>query len=132
MASTRRKSAAIALAVVGVAGLSLAAAARLMIESSQLAAGSVVVTGCDTAVAVDYTVSGSDVTHVVLSDVADVCNGADYSIQLLTGPNDALVSLGAAATGTRLTVVEGAATVPLGTENAQPVASVTGIAIVLS
>lgn len=130
MASTRRKSAAIALAVVGVAGLSLAAAAQLMIESSQLAAGSVVVTGCDTAVAVDYTVSGSDVTHVVLSDVADACRGADYSIQLLQGTAGSQTPLGAAATGTSLAVTDSAATVALPAE--QPVASVTGIAIVLS
>lgn len=47
MASSRRKSAAIALAVVGIAGLSLASAATLNINASALGAGTEVVASCD-------------------------------------------------------------------------------------
>jgi len=129
MASTRRKAAAVALAVVGIAGLSLAAAAQLNITSTSLAAGSVSVVGCDTAVDVDYTVSGSDVTAVLLSDVEAACDGADFSVQLTTNTPSAGTALGAAATGT-LSVVSGAATVTL--PAAVSVESVDGIAIVLS
>ena len=55
MANNRRKSAAIALAVIGIAGLSLASASTLTVNSSSIAAGTVAVTGCDTAVNVGYT-----------------------------------------------------------------------------
>jgi hypothetical protein len=129
MASTRRKAAAVALAVVGIAGLSLAAAAQLNITSTQLAAGSVSVTGCDTAVDVDYTVSGSTVTAVQITNILAACNGADYSVQLTTNTPSAGTALGTAATGT-LTVTAGAATVTL--PAAVSVAAVDGIAIVLS
>ena len=51
-----RKSAAIALAVVGVAGLSLASAAQLTINNSSLGAGTSVVAPCDkTGITVGYT-----------------------------------------------------------------------------
>lgn len=129
MASTRRKAAAVAIAIVGVAGLSLAAAAQLTVNTSQLAAGSAIVTGCDTTVDVDYTVVGDTVTEVLLSNVDPACNTADYSVQLLQGASPSQTALGTAATGASLTVASGSATVAL--PAAQPVASVTGIAIVL-
>lgn len=48
MASTRRKSAAIALAVIGVAGLSLASAAQLNVNAGSLGAGSTTIDApCD-------------------------------------------------------------------------------------
>jgi len=71
MASTRRKSAAIALAIVGIAGLSLAAAAQLNVSSDSLGAGAVTVTSCDSDVNLSYTVSGMDVTAVTVEDVDD-------------------------------------------------------------
>lgn len=129
MASTRRKAAAAGLAVIGIAGLSLAAAAQLTVNTSQLAAGSAIVTGCDTSVDVDYTVSGNNVTEVLLTNVDPACNTADYSVQLLQGAVGSQTPLGTAATGTSLAVAANAATVVL--PAGQPVASVTGIAIVL-
>jgi len=72
MASTRRKSAAIALAVVGIAGLSLAAAAQLTVSSATLGAGSVVVTSCDSAVSLTYTLTGTNVSAVVVKGVDPV------------------------------------------------------------
>ena len=57
MASTSRKSAAIALAVVGVAGLSLAAAAQLTVNNTTLQAGATTIDAeCDAdgVVAMDY------------------------------------------------------------------------------
>lgn len=55
MASTRRKSAAVALAIMGVAGLSLASAATLNVTTASLGAGSAVVGTCDADVSVAYT-----------------------------------------------------------------------------
>ena len=57
MASARRKSAALALAVVGVAGLSLASAATLNVNSQTLGAGTTIVASCDDAVDVAFTSS---------------------------------------------------------------------------
>ncbi len=134
MASTRRKAAAAGLAVIGIAGLSLAAAAQLNITSDTLGAGTQTVAACDTdGIAVDYTVVGDDVTEVLLSGVAGACAGDTFSIQL-TGPT-AGAPLGTAVAGTlSLTGTDDArtATIPLGVGNAQPVVSVTGIAIVIS
>ncbi len=48
MASTRRKAAAVAIAIIGVAGLSLASAAQLTIGTASLGAGSVTIDApCD-------------------------------------------------------------------------------------
>lgn len=87
MASARRKSAAIALAVVGVAGLSLASAAQLTVNSASLGAGQDVVASCDTdGITVDFTTaydSGSyDTTGVVLTGVAAACAGLDIDVTL--------------------------------------------------
>jgi len=72
MASTRRKAAAIAIAVVGIAGLSLAAAAQLNVNSASLGAGAVTVASCDAAVNLTYTLSGADVSAVVVNGVDPV------------------------------------------------------------
>ena len=74
MASTRRKSAAIALAIVGIAGLSLAAAAQLTVTSNSLGAGSIDVSSCDTdGVNVAYTTGFANgaygVTGVTISGI---------------------------------------------------------------
>jgi len=140
MASTRRKSAAIALAVIGVAGLSLAAAAQLNINSTTLAAGTTLVAACDTdGIAVDYTVLGTTVTEVLLSGVNGNCAGDDFSIQLEKTVSGAQVALGtpvsgSGVTGLQLTPLTGdarTATIALGAGNAQPIASVTGISIII-
>jgi len=92
MASTRRKSAAIALAVVGVAGLSLAAAAQLDLNSETLGAGSTVVASCDDDVADDgigvtFTrgwAATEDVTSAVnFATVGSTCAGLDYELTVL-------------------------------------------------
>ncbi len=102
MASTRRKSAAIALAVVGVAGLSLASAAQLTLGSASLGAGSQDVGSCDTdgvAVAFVPTLSGGVYAagSVELSDVSTLCAGQTYRIVL---KDDGGAVLGSEVTGT--------------------------------
>jgi hypothetical protein len=132
MASTRRKSAAIALAVVGIAGLSLASAATLNINSNSLAAGTINVSGCDDAVDVDYTTvynAGTktyDVSAVVVSDIAAICFGAN--------PSQASITLVSGATTTtvasNVTLTAASQTFTLGT--AIPSAPITDIAIVFA
>lgn len=103
MASTRRKAAAVALAVVGIAGLSLAAAAQLNIGTGSLGAGNSIVTACQsTAITVAFapgapTATGYPATQVTLGGIAASCNGHSYRVQA-TGA--AGVALGTEATGT--------------------------------
>ena len=140
MASTRRKAAAIAIAVIGVAGLSLAAAAQLDITSANLAAGTTSVGACDTTgVSVDYTTSlvGTvyKATVINLTAVNAACTGKAYGIQLLQGTGTKTVLVDQ-LTGT-LTVTgtgdAGTATISIPTTGlGQPdVAAITGISIVL-
>ena len=102
MTSTRRKSAAIALAVIGVAGLSLAAAAQLTVTSDSLAAGTVIVSSCDAdGVNVAYTTafaaSNYGVTAVTISgiDVETVstpatCTGRTLDVTLFNAAGTSL------------------------------------------
>src|SRR5665647_2628899 len=92
--SKGRKSAAIALAIVGVAGLSLASAAQLDVTSGQLGAGTSVVASCDTTgITVGYTnayaATGYQTTGLNLSQVNAACNSLKYSVQLTTGSGTA-------------------------------------------
>jgi len=103
MASTRRKSAAIALAVIGVAGLSLASAATLNLTPGTLQAGTEDLVGCQgtTAVTVDFT-SVWDTTQyivddVVLGDIAAGCSTELVEFTLLDSANAVLYSSTAAA-----------------------------------
>ena len=126
MASTRRKSAAIALAVVGVAGLSLASAAQLTVTSGALGAGTQVVASCDTdGIAVDfdptYAAGGYAATTVTLNGVAAGCAGQTYRVQL-TGASGAL---GAEVTGP---VAGTSVTIPV---TGVAAADVTGVAVVI-
>lgn len=96
MPSTRRKSVAIALAVVGVAGLSLASAAQLTLGTASLGAGSEVVAACQpagTEITVGfepaYAAGGYSAGRVVLGDVAAACAGQAYLITL-TGADGVL------------------------------------------
>jgi len=129
-----RKSAAIALAVVGVAGLSLASAAQLTINNSSLGAGTSVVASCQPgapAISVTYTNVYSASTGVYntsavqLSGIAAACNGLKYQVQV-QGTGGA--ALGAEATGT-LPASGTTATVTLAV--AQPAASILGISVVI-
>jgi hypothetical protein len=97
MASTRRKSAAIALAVVGIAGLSLASAATLNVNSSSLAAGVDLVAACDDAVDVDFTTGFAGgaytVTNVVVSGIDDTtCDGQTIEITVMDSADAVLGS----------------------------------------
>jgi len=107
MASTRRKSAAIALAVIGVAGLSLAAAATLSVNSATVQAGVSVFTDCQpaaTPITVGYTTAYSastyKVTDVTLSGVDAACAGKAVRVTLTGTAGVSLGELtGNAATG---------------------------------
>ena len=128
MASIRRKSAAVALAVVGVAGLALASAAQLNVTSGALGAGTSVVASCDTdGVAVAFTpgyaAGGYAATNVALNGIAAGCDGQNYKITL-TGTAGTLgsevtgvvsgTSLTAALTGVAAKDVTGVAVVIYG------------------
>ena len=125
MASARRKSAAIALAVVGVAGLSLASAAQLNLTSGALGAGTSVVAACDTdgiavSFAPTYAAGGYTATNVTLTGVHANCDGQTYRIQV-TGASGALgseitdtvdgTSISAALTGVSASAVTGVSVV---------------------
>ncbi|MFW7413803.1 hypothetical protein [Demequina sp. SO4-18] len=74
----KRKFAALALALVGVAGLSVASAATLNVEASnEVAIGTETFAACDTAVAVDYTYDTDDFTikDVTVDGISDTCDG---------------------------------------------------------
>jgi hypothetical protein len=135
MASARRKSAAVALAVIGIAGLSLASAAQLGLTSASVGAGSTVVASCDTdGIAVGYTnaynttTNKYDVSGVTLTGVNAACNGLKYKIQLQQG-TATKTALGGELTGASLTVAAGAASVPLSANVDAEL--VTGVSIVI-
>ena len=105
MASTRRKSAAIALAVIGIAGLSLAAAAQLNISDSSLAAGNSIVTSCQTVsvpITVGYTsgfVAGTTpataaykTTAVNLGAIASACGGKTLNLTVVAADGTSLTA----------------------------------------
>jgi hypothetical protein len=127
MASIRRKSAAVALAVVGVAGLTLASAATLTINSSALAAGTTVVAACDNdGVGLTYTTAYSagayQLTAVTVTGIAPACVGQAISVNVsAAGVSVGEVSGVVVAGGTFV------ATLPAST----PAAPVTGAAIVI-
>lgn len=90
MASIRRKSAAVALAVVGIAGLTLASAAQLNINSASLGAGTEVVASCDAdGIDVGFETAFASTTYnatdVNLTNIDAACAGLDISIQLTDG-----------------------------------------------
>lgn len=79
---TSRKSLALALAIVGVAGLSMASAAQLTVNSTDVVAGVDAIAECDAdGVTVTYTPSyddgipGYSVDEVVIGDLDGTCTG---------------------------------------------------------
>lgn len=90
MASTRRKAAAVAIAIVGVAGLSLASAAQLNVNTATLGAASEIVASCQPtsgpAITVGYSNSYAvaslayETSAVTLAGVAAACDGLPMSI----------------------------------------------------
>ncbi len=112
MASKRRKSAAIALAFVGIAGLSLASASQLNLTGGTLQAGQITA-DCQTsgAIGVSYT-SAWDATNkyyavsaVSFSNVDAACNGKNLEVKLLKADGSVLATYtGTAKTGTATSV----------------------------
>lgn len=128
MASTKtrttRKTAALALAVVGVAGLSIASAAQLNLGTGSLGAGTTVVASCQagTPIDVDFESSFADAeykaTSLNLSSIETACQGLDYKVTLTDSAGSVL---GSEATGT----VSGTSiSVPLTGVSAKDVANV--------
>ena len=123
-----RKSLAVALAIIGVAGLSMASAAQLNVTSDTVAAGVSVVSACDSTVAVAYGTGFSagsyQVQSVTVSGVdAVACNGRTLNFTLMDSGNASLgVGTAAIITGTTSYTVTGL------TASA---AALTGIAVVI-
>lgn len=85
-----RKSLAVALAIVGVAGLSMASAAQLSVNSDQVVAGVNQFVACDSDVGVHYThaydsvTSKYKVTAVVVDGLAaGACTGKTVTVKVL-------------------------------------------------
>lgn len=127
MASTRRKSAAIALAVVGIAGLSLASASQLSLDANTLQAGTVDLADCqvgDVAVVFDAATFDAGVyktAGVTLSDIHEDCEDKTLAVTVVTSGSP--INLGTVTID---------ATSEAFTFAATDVASVTGIAAVIS
>lgn len=85
---TKRKYAAVALALVGVAGLSVASAATLTVDAAnEVAIGTDTFSSCDTdGVTVDYTYaqvgSGFEIDDITVGAIAAACNGEDIQVVL--------------------------------------------------
>lgn len=124
----RRKTAAIALGVVGILGLSIASAAQLNLGTSTLGAGTTVVASCqgDTPIGIAFEntfASGADAGYkassVNLTSIDAACEGLTYKVTLTD--SDGAV-LGDEATGT---VSGSSVTVPLRDVPAEDVANVS-------
>ena len=131
MASSKnRKAAALALAVVGVAGLSIASAAQLNVGSASLGAGQSVVASCQPttgpAIKVGFEntfATGSyKASKLVLSDVAAACAGLNVKVTL-TGA-------GGAAIGSELTTTAVTGSTPITLPNVDA-AAITGVSVVI-
>lgn len=119
-----RKTAALVLAFIGVAGLSIASAAQLNVGSGSLGAGTTVVASCqgETPIGVtfDTTFAGAEykATSLNLDSIETACQGLDYKVTLT---DSAGTVLGTEATGT----VSGTSlSVPLSDVSAKDVANV--------
>ena len=131
---TSRKSLAIALAIVGVAGLSMASAAQLTVSSTQVVAGVATVGACDTnGVTVSYTPTyqaalpgpGYVVSAITIGDLhtaPDTCTGT-IRVTLLDASNNALAS----GSGSLALPVGATASVPLA--GAVAVSAIYGVAV---
>ncbi len=104
MASIRRKSAAVALAVVGVAGLSLASAAQLNVSTASVGANSSVVASCQpdgaaNTIKITYTnaydkaTTAYNTSAVVLTGVDGNCAGQAVRVTLADSAGNSLAEL---------------------------------------
>lgn len=121
---TTRKGLAIGLAVVGIAGLSLASAAQLNLTSGSLAAGTTVVAPCDTdgarlslgASTYSSILKSYSVSTVTLKGVDGNCKGQTVRVDLLNGDPSvagAPTSLGAGTVTLAPAFVTGDVVVPI-------------------
>jgi hypothetical protein len=123
-----RKSLALALAVVGVAGLSMASAAQLTVNSTDVVAGVDTISSCDDGVTVSYTptydagIPGYVVNSVTIGDLNGTCTGT-VSVTV-TDNADAALANGSIAYAVGSVVVTLSGTVP--------VASIYGVAVAIS
>jgi len=138
MANNRRKSAALALVVLGVAGLSLASASVLNLTAGTLQAGTQDLTDCQpvaTPVVVGFGaptfaagVAGKyTVNSVNLTALNAACSGKNYSVTLLDAAGDAI---GTTTTVNAVMVTAGAASIALPTAVAAQ--AIEGVAVVIS
>jgi len=109
-----RKYAAVALGIVGVAGLSLASAAQLNVTTDQIAVGSDTFAACDTDAAndginVSYTPGDLDtsvdpvtlaVDQISLEDVSANCSDLEYTLTILNGSDAEIATFGPTSLGT--------------------------------
>jgi len=132
----RRRLAAVVLGIVGVAGLTVASAAQLNVNSRSLGAGTAVVASCQASthpIGVSFTTtwSGSPAAYranaVTLSGIDADCNNSTVQIQLVgagvevTGP---ITGVPAAGNGSVTLTVPGAT---------KPTASsISSVAVVIS
>jgi alpha-tubulin suppressor-like RCC1 family protein len=101
-----RKSLAVALAIVGVAGLSMASAAQLTVNSDEVVAGVDTFAACDNSVNVHYTNAYDSATKtfpvsavVVDGLTVDACTGKTVTVSILRANGTVLASATSAAIG---------------------------------
>jgi hypothetical protein len=139
MASKRRKSAAIALAFIGVAGLSLASASTLDITGGTLQAGTKDLTNCQVgsvtarvaAGTYSAAIPGFQAGNVALSNITAACVGKTVSVQLLAAagaPIGTSVSMAIPAVVGPATTAAASLSTPAGVS----AAAVAGVAVVIS
>jgi len=102
MANNRRKTAAIAFAVLGVAGLSLASASTLNLTGGTLQAGVTDLADCQTGTVTASVAAGAfqatpargfKAGNVTLSGLSATCSGKTVTVALLDASNTQLTSL---------------------------------------
>jgi hypothetical protein len=125
---TSRKSLALALAIVGVAGLSMASAAQLTVNSTDVVAGVDAIADCDAdGVTVTYSPSydasipGYAVDQVVIGDLDGTCTGT--VLVTVTDAADAALANGSIAYAAGSVTVNLSATVD--------VADIYGVAVAI-
>lgn len=107
--NNRRKVLAVALGVVGVAGLSLAAASQLSLSvNSNLQAGVEVLADCQTAVvgvefdSPAWNAGQFDVDGATLSSIDAACDGLEYTLVVLGAADAELASASGTVSGTSI------------------------------
>lgn len=122
-----RKYAAVALGIVGIAGLSLASAAQLTVNEDSPLVGVSESTDCDTAVDVAYETSyaGSGafvVDSVEVSGINDKCDGKEINVYILDNNGNELGSAsGAVGTSGAVSLTTITPTAPASSVNAEQV-----------